>query len=352
MQKPYWIEPFLKSSYQLFANHDPASHLPFDAWGLHPLYNDLWLRKIYEMIQVFKEKGYKIEDHQDLFPNLSSTRFIVLMNTIHYQTSKLNDPKLITTIQDFLVKSIELRSKDDLFAYDKNIECSEAEIEKILDEKKLKNASIEESKEIGKILVALASLTHGLYNDWCTDYDYEITGPYKIGGETVLLRSFPDLRPIDIWPDINWDFENVSIITAYKNLDAKIAFVGCHILYTGNTIENLSRYRVEVDGRRLETLAELKDFRDKVMPIAAAQFEKYLGMDFENQKIKFVEQEHYQLKKLFDLVGVDWKPSSEILNRIKDKDLIRDVFPSYEMSLENYQKVFGGDKLIDAYSKI
>lgn len=36
MKKPDWIEPFLKSSYQLFIHHDQASHLPFSAWGLHP----------------------------------------------------------------------------------------------------------------------------------------------------------------------------------------------------------------------------------------------------------------------------------------------------------------------------
>lgn len=352
MEKPYWIQPFLESSYQLFANHDPASHLPFDAWGLHPIYGSLWLEKIYDMVIAFNEKGYRIEDHLDKFPNLSSTRFLVLMNTIHYQTSKMDDPKIITTIQDFLVKSIELRSKEDLFAHDKNIEHSNNQVKEIIKNNPLKSSTPEESREIGKILVALASLTHGLYNDWCTDYDYEITGPYHLNDQMILFRSFPDLNPKDVWPEITWDFKNASIITAYKNLDAKIAFVGCHITYTDNTINNLSGYNMQVDGKSLNNLELLKAFREQIMPIAAEQFERYLNMNFEGQKTKFVLQEHYQFKKLFDLVGMDWRPSQKIIEKIKDKELIKDVFPSYEMNMKNYRKAFGGDKLIDSYSKI
>ncbi|MDO8443938.1 MAG: hypothetical protein Q7S80_00290 [bacterium] len=352
MKKPDWIDPFLRSSYQLFTNHDPASHLPFDAWGLLPHYSDLWLEKIYEMILAFENKDLKIEDCLELFPNLSSTRFIILMDMIHYHLSKVENPEMVTTIQTFFVKSLKLRSKEDLFAYDKNIEYADDEVRKKLENHQLKPASQEESREIGKILVALASLTHGLYNDWCTDFDYEITGPYKIDDEMILLRSFPDLNPKDIWPKIVWDFKDVSIITTYKNIDAKIAFVGCHITYTDNTVNNLTRYNVEVDGKKLDNLDKLRDFREKVMPIAAEQFEKYLGMNFEDQKIKFVFQEHYQLKKLFDLVEMDWRPDRKLLDRIKDKALIEDVFPSYEMTLKHYSGSFGGDKLIEAYSRV
>lgn len=351
MKKPDWIDPFLRSSYQLFVNHDPASHLPFDAWGLLPHYSDLWLDKIYEMILAFEHKGLKIENYLELFPNLSSTRFIILMNTIHYKISKIDNPEMITTIQNFFVKSLELRSKEDLFAYDKNIEYSDDEVREILENRQLKPASQEESREIGKILVALASLTHGLYNDWCTDFDYEISGPYKIDDEMILFRSFPDLNPKDIWPEIDWDFKDISIITTYKDIYAKIAFVGCHIIYTDNTVNNLTRYSVEVDGKKMDNLDKLQDFREKAMPIAAEQFEKYLEMDFEDQKIKFVFQEHYQLKRLFDLVKMDWRPDQKLIDRIKDKTLIEGVFPSYEMTLEQYAESFGGDKLIEAYLK-
>lgn len=352
MSKPDWIDPFIRSGHKLVANHDPSSHLPFNAWRLHPLYNDLFLKKIYQLVTTFEEKGYKISDHLDSFSNLSSTRFIVFMNMVHYQTSGMDDPKLLTTIQDFFVESIKLRAKEDLFAEKKNVQYSDDEINKLISSNNLQEASIDESREIGKILVALGSITHGLYNDWCTDYDYEISGPYYVDDEMILLRSFPDLFPKDIWPEIDWDFREASILTCYKNLDASVGFVGCHIVYNGNAVENLVRYGFVLDGKDISGLQDLKNFRDKVMAIAASQYEKFMAMPWEEQKIKYVWQEHYQFKKLFDLVGLDWRPSPEIIERIKGKALLEDVFPNYNLSIEEFSRVFGADKMIEAYNKL
>lgn len=347
-----WIEDFAKSSYQLFINHDPQSHLPFNAWGLMPLYNDLWLEKLHELVKKFRKNELQIKDNLNYFPNLSSTRFILLMVIIHYQISKLKNSALIVDVVEFLVESIRLRSGSDLFALSSNTEFSDQQIEKLLKDNVLNDATVEESKELGKILVALASLTHGLYNDWCTDYNYEISGPYKTKDKIMLLRYFPDCNPKEIWPDLSWKFKNVSVITEYANLDANIAFVGCHITYSDNVIEKLERYSLNVDGKIIQNLEELKKLREDLMQIASKQYKKFMTMDFENQKIKFVEQENYQLKKLFELLKMDWRPSEEILERIKNKQLIDDIFPNYQMSLEDYKKTFGINRLIEAYEDL
>jgi hypothetical protein len=352
MEKPDWIQSFAQSSYRLFVNHDPESHLPFNAWGLHPLYADLWLKKIHEMVVKFEEKGFKIDDYLDLFPNLSSTRFIILINAIQYKTSCLNDPEMIVKIQDFFVNSLKIRAKDDLFALEKNIDLEKSEIDELIKNRPLAKANVDESREIGKILVALASLTHGLYNDWCTDFNYEISGPYYRDNRMVLIRTFFDSKPRDIWPEIDWDWKNFSAITEYENLTAKIAYVGCHIIYSDNIIEKLTGYNFQVDGRAIVGFNQLRSLREKLMPIAAGQYEKFMGMDFENQKIKYLSQENYQLKKLFDLVGMDWRPSKEMLDRIKGKKLIEDVFPSYDMTLERYIENFGINKMIRAYESV
>jgi len=350
MNTPEWVQQLADSSYQLFINHDPQSHLPFNAWGLLPYYGDLWLKKIHEMVIEFKKRGYNISDYLDYFPNLSSTRFIMLMNVIHYHLSDLDDPRLIMEIQDFFVASVKARAKEDLFATEKNVELSAIQLSELLEKRPIKKCNLEESKEIGKILVALASLTHGLYNDWCTDFNYEISGPYFNNEKTVLIRSFPDTRPIDIWPEINWYFKDFSIIAEYSKLSVKIAFVGCHITYSENSVENLSGYNFQVDGKDISGVGQLKTLREKLMPIAAEQYEKFMGMDFESQKIKFVYQEHYQLKKLFDLAGIGWQPSAKLLDRIKGKELVKDVFTNYNVTIDEYREIFGFNKLIKAYN--
>ena len=352
MKTPDWIQPLAESSYQLFANHDPQSHLPFNAWGLHPLYADLWLQKIHEMIVKFKEKGFKIEDNLDFFSNLSSTRFIALNNIIQYHISDMNDPKMLVEIEDFFVNSLKIRAKEDLFAFDKNIELNEEQLDRMISKRPLVKASIDESKELGKIMVALASLTHGLYNDWCTDFNYEISGPYYKNNRMILIRSFPDSCPKDIWPEIVWSYKDFSIITEYENLTAKVALIGCHIVYSDSIIERLTGYNFQIDGKEISGLENLKKLREELMPIAAGQYEKFMGMDLENQKIKFIWQEHYQLKKLFELVGMDWRPSEEMLDRVRNKELIKDVFPNYKMTLEKYMETFGLNKLIKAYNSL
>lgn len=351
MAKPDWIDDFLKSSQRLFASHDPKSHLPFFAWGLFPHYSDLWLEKLYELVKSFRRKGLKIEEHLDSFPNLSSTRFILLLAAIHYQLTTLNNPKLITSVCNFLIDSIKLRSKTGLFPDDNNVEYSEAELEALLKRRPLHEASLEESREIGKILAALASLVHGLHNDWCTDLSYEITGPYTHQHKTILVRSFADLKPTEIWPEADWNFKDISILTSYKDLSAEIIYVGCHITYDRSTVENLSRFNFIVDGKEITNVAGLKALREKLMVVATNQYEKYLNMDFESQKEKFLYQEHYQLKKLFEIAGLDWKPSREILQRIKGKKLIENIFPTYDLTKREYRKYFGGDKLIAAYKR-
>lgn len=352
MEKPFWIEKLIEPAYQLITHHDPKTHLPFLAWGLQPYYSDLWLRKIFDMVRKFKEKGFLVEKNLRFFPTVSSLRLIVLINIFHNQNSKENFPNIIVEVQDFFVKAVIAKTKgNDFFANGTNIELTEEEIENLLKKRPLKATSIDESRELGKILVALASLTHGLYNDFCTDFNYEISGPYYHSEKMILLRSFPESRPKELWPEIDWDFNNFSIITEYKGIKARIELVGCHINYTDNVINHLTAFNFQMDGKEIFGLDELKKLREKLMPIAARQYEILLAMDFEQQKIKYLEQEHYQLKKLFELVGMDWRPNPEILERIKDKKLIEGIMSDYNLSKEQYMEQFGMNKLIKAYEQ-
>lgn len=352
MARPVWIEEFAESSYQLFINHDPAAHLPFDAWGLHPLYNDLWLQKLYELVVELEGKEVKAEKIISCFPNISSTRFNMLMFMIHYQTSGLDKPEIITKIMNFFYDSMKLRCKEDIFATKKNLSLNNQELDCLLEKREINSTSLEESREVGKILVALASLTHGLYNDWCTDFNYEVEGPYYKDGDMILVRLFPNCCPKEIWPELSLNRKNFSIITTYTDMMANISFVGCHITYTANAVEKLRGYSIEVDSKRVSGPEELIKLRNELMPIAAEQFEKFMKMDFEEQKVKYLFQEGYQFAELFKLAGMNWMPSKEMIERVKGKKLIDDVFPSYDMTFDEYKEKFGINKLTKAYELV
>lgn len=350
MKEPVWINSLAKVSYSLFKNHDPESHLPVFGFGLYPLYSDLWIEKLFNLVAEFKNRGWSVQDYLEHFPNLSSNRFILLLSILHYKISGMKSPEKFRDIVEFLYSGITLRAKKDVCAECSNIGMNEDDLSALLKSNNIWTPSLTESKEVGKILSALATLVHGLYNDWCTDYSYEISGPYEAEGKLVLIRTFSNLHPSELWPDISWYFKQCSLITMYEDLSANIELVGCHITYSGNTVEKLQGYSLELDGKEIHGESELKKVREMIMPCAVEQYEKMSQMDFESQKIKYLEQEGYQLKNLFDQVDMDWKPSAEMIERVKGVTDLPSPFPDYQMSVPEYLENFGFNELRSIYS--
>ena len=66
-------------------------------------------------------------------------------------------------------------------------------------------------------------------------------------------------------------------------------------------------------------------------------------MNFEQLKEMVIMQECYQFKGLFEAVGMDWRPTDEMMERIKGKELIKDQFPLDLIidNIEDYKELLG-----------
>ena len=58
----------------------------------------------------------------------------------------------------------------------------------------------------------------------------------------------------------------------------------------------------------------------------------------------------YQLKIFFDLSGENWRPSQEMINRVKDKELIKTI-ETYDMLREEFYEKFGITYLKHVYAE-
>lgn len=353
---PKWIDEYFASVYDLFQGMDQRTLEPLSCWGFHPLYSDLWLEKLYQLI--IKTEKHFFKRIVKAAPAPSSLRAILEFVVVHYNNiTRLNysfEKKKVRKILNFLIKVLRAKNIKDIFAYQSNLGHSTKQIKNLIKKIKWAKGTPEISQNLGKLFLALSSLVNGLMNDWCTDNGLEIWGPYKLSKDKILvIREFPHLRPVELWPYTkSHKHSQIKVFTVYKNVDLKIEFVGCHTVFQGDLAKGLVKYAVEVDGKYVNDLAKIKKLTNYYLRLAQSQYQRVRKSSFESLKQKVLEQEHYQFKDIFDLVGEDWRPSSEIRARVKNKKIKKNFYPldARGLSKTEIKKEFGIENLKKLYS--
>ncbi len=321
-----WIEDYSKSVKDFTFDHDPTSHQPFDAFNFYPIYFDLWLDKIHSTILKINKKNLNKAKILKSLPPYGSLKFIVY--TIINMGAILDyDQEKIRVILDFFIDNMSSISKEeDLFSEDNIIIRDKGDTKKEIKNLKIIKSD-DEKRIISKLIGVLALYNHSLYNDYSTEYGYAIDGPYDLGyGKTLLVRRFQDLKPVDLWPSLkSFNFDNIKIATIYSEVNISMRFVSSHIISTENYQEKLKKYSVFVGNRSIKNLDIVMDIVENIAQKTSEIYLKQKNFNFEETKLMFLKQQGYELKNLFDLAGIDWKPGKDIRNRIKGKKLKRDV---------------------------
>ena len=73
-------------------------------------------------------------------------------------------------------------------------------------------------------------------------------------------------------------------------------------------------------------------------------------MKFEELKTKALWQECYQLNELFNSINMDWRPDKQMIERVKNKRLLKNLYPLGEMiDYKTYCDKFGIRELKELY---
>jgi len=107
--------------------------------------------------------------------------------------------------------------------------------------------------------------------------------------------------------------------------------VGCHTVATrGNPVQGMRAWAVLID-RQPVNADRINVLIAECSAKAEHIYRTLRAMDFEALKEKVQLQECYQLKKLFDAAGVDWRPTPPMLSAIRGKPLLTGIVPHGKM---------------------
>ncbi|KKQ62232.1 MAG: hypothetical protein US81_C0001G0023 [Parcubacteria group bacterium GW2011_GWE2_38_18] len=353
-----WIENYSKSSYQLFEGNILKAFAPIDFYHFFPLWYDLWVERIYQAIRKIqlkkKENSYLI-----YLPVPSAIRAVLQKLVIIYPKCPKIDKEKIKTIIDFFVHALEEITQEDTFSLKKNIIHKPDEIDDLINKTKLHIANPEVAREIGRLVMGLGALVNGLYNDVVTDMGWDSYGPYNLYKKAdenliLLIRHFPNLRPAEIWEEEGevqiLKHKEIKIYTIYKGIDCRINWLGCHPTFDKSLTDSLVTYAVEVDGRFIERVEDLTSLKEYYLNNAASHYKKVKRMKFEELKTKALWQECYQLNELFNSINMDWRPDKQMIERVKNKRLLKNLYPLGEMiDYKTYCDKFGIRELKELY---
>lgn len=335
---PKWIDGYAKAAYQLMRSHDPKTHLPFNGYEFYHYFFDLWIEKLYLAVKKFNSSKINIEEIINFLPPHSSIKFNLSEIIVMLEKSRADIDKAKTVI-DFLVKIIESRAVNKKWWRD-NLIKKYKDVKRIIKNKKLIKANPDTSRELAKVIAGCITLAHGLYNDYCTDYSYDVYGPYKVPTKknklTLFIREFRDLKATAVWPKRkNFPYQSIKVYTIYKNVSSKAYYIGCHMDYKENLVNNLVSFQLEVDDKFINSLDKLRRIKEIIFNNSSRHFSKYKKLEFEQQKRIYLKQLCYQFKGFFEKMGVDWRPTKEMVKRVKNKKLTN-LFSNYNLTYKQY----------------
>jgi len=343
-----WINEFAKGSFSLYSGNTISAFQPLDFFHFYGLWYDLWLERVITAMEKIDAEHKSYTELRDVLPTPSNIRALIQKAIPAYIGSDHSKKELYARYTNFMARMLMEACPEDPFGFTKTPLHKPAELGEIIKNTAWKAATPTEARMIGKLITATGSLVHGLYNDVVTDFAWDAYGPYdnqEMANQkyTLLIRNFPDLQPDLSWPkELEASISNLQIYQLYQDVDWVIGCVGCHtIVKSGNPITGLKYYSIIANGKQLNN-EEVNKLIDELGMKAEKIYSEIRKKDFEQLKQMVMLQECYQLKALFDKVGMDWKPTPEMLAAIKNKPLQEGILPQGVMmtDLEEYKKNF------------
>ncbi len=343
----HWIERYNKGIYQIYAGNTIEGFQPLDFFHFLPMWYDLWIERIIVVMDKLDVERKSYQELREFLPTPSSLRSLLQKIMPGYQAFVIKNPTNCRRVTDFFARMLMEACPGDPFAENSSPYHTNDEVSDILRNSQWQEGSVAAARLCGRLIAAAGSMAHGIYNDVVTDYGWDTYGPYQLGDEKeLLIRHFPNLQTPELWPErFRASVKEVLIYGWYQGVRWKISGVGCHTLVKkGSPITGLKKYLITADGRPLSVPA-IEALTGELIGKAEILYRKIRKKNFEELKQMVLLQECFQLKKLFDAAGIDWRPTPEMIARIENNPLLTGLIPHGKMvgSLAEYVEMFGID---------
>jgi len=341
---PQWIDEYAKATHAGFLHMVPVSWGPIDAMALIGFLNGSFLAKLSEAVERIKAQKIPTEKVAQCFPSPSSLYCALYYTALEYQYCNPKNKEHYREIIEFLTEVLRYLRKKDTFSYESNIVHTHAEVSKILYATPWAQGNFTLAKELGKLYTILSGLVEALYGDFFPQESNEAYGPYdaseKFGENTILVtKHFPKIRPVELWPEMKeLKYSDIKILQVYHNVKFTCELIGRHSLWEGDVINNLVAYAIMLNGKfqnqnKTEDIRALVNYFTKITTKRSLVYE---NLSKEERKKKVLEWLCYQFVYLFQLGGMDWRPTQQMVEAVKGKD-VQDRFEQESPpSLEEY----------------
>ncbi len=321
-----WIKPFQESIFHTLGEMDLSTIEPFNWLDFHVLFDKPFLEKTLNLINKCYEKRISIKKLVKEFDNPSELRVILYFLLTDIKSVKLSKPQRLK-IAYFFKRILDESVLEDHFGFESTIIHSDIQVHELLKLIPFFHANSSLTFNAARIFNAGYHLTNGLYFDFYMDFSHENYGPYMIKEdsetETFIIKKFHNLKPLCLWPEmIESNFNNITIYAIYKNIEFKSQFVSSHAYLNSSAKDSLIKIAIKVDEKFLSE-QEISILADHLEVVSVNQWNRLKSLSISELKEKGVWIRNYSMKKLFDLVELDWKPSIEMIKAVKERELER-----------------------------
>ncbi|MDB5238391.1 MAG: hypothetical protein JWM46_661 [Candidatus Kaiserbacteria bacterium] len=335
---PEWIDEYARMIHMSFSHMVPSSWHP-DGFAVLRFLNGSFLKKLHAGVRELRARQIPLETVGAGFQP-SSLRAAIYFSMLEYQHSLPKDKAAYKEIIEYLVSVLNTVMKEDVWAYSRNIAHSAHEISEMVTETPWKKGDPQSARELGLLYNSTSSLVYSLYHDFFPQDACDVFGPYDVSathgeGAILLVKKFVKLRPVGVWSDLkNQKYSTIEIRQIYQNVSFKCEFVAMHTMYEGDLRQGLRAYAVKVDDTWLEDIEDVRNVRDEVTVFAQEQAKVRAQLTIQEIGYKFLDLLCYQYANLFELAGMDWRPTAEMKDSLAGKELPEKVviesLPPYE----------------------
>ncbi len=330
MKDVVWVDELLQSLIKGHRLMDPTAWAPPNPFLLTPLYIDLWIEKILAVKKCVDDGQITLRELADALPGPAcirkELRWVMWGGKLHgWETERILE--VITFYRDILL----IRSPKDPFNLSHALWHSDEDIANVLINTKWEKSDTPSKRIIGQLNGNCPPLAWGLFTDFFYHRAYEIYGLYnrldrfdnRLDSDQVLIiRQFGPFAVPELWPNsVKYFNKTIVIKCIYDNIHCDFDYIN-HFTTDDSLAQKLRFWSVEVDGRPITNLLELKQLNESIVNSAVEQDGYLKKLTAEELKIHTLRSEYYSLKEFFSIAGVDWQPDNKTIERVANKPLL------------------------------
>ncbi len=327
-----WIDEFLEAVGDGLAGMDFSTFKPIDCFEMFPLYAREGTARLLTIIEKASEHDPFIIAQQMHSPSV--IRVEMLLALVKARLAKA-DKSTLLKIAEFYHSLLQGICLEDHYAKNgKNLIHTKEQVSKIIGDFKV--ADQETAKTLGKLSNVCYHLAYSLYSDINPQICYDHFGPYDLSdvygkGHSLVVKQFQNLKPVELWGDKVKDipFNKIRVYCVYKDVGFSVDNAS-HTHYQGNIISGLQYFGVEIDGQFVDDISLIIDSIHELSLKSIEMWRALTNLEFENAKIKFLEQRCYNYIYLCAKVGMDWRPTPLMLEAVKAKPLATNFWPTFK----------------------